>query len=160
MLKAVLEFHGEELTDHRANYGQFSLLWKSQLNHSHTHTSPCSVPIQEGHGRAGCFPDSPSLVPVIIRDHFTRSGRAIPVPQHDTVATHLKLPRSVQRHRLPCFWILNFCLQWKRSRALRELSQMLWHAPTPGPEKTRSKWGGSCSPLCGARWIPLSRSFW
>lgn len=91
---------------------------------------------------AGCFPDSPSLVPVITRDHFTRFGRVIPVPQHDTVATDLKLPRNVQRHRLPCFWILNFCLQWKRSRAFGEPSQTLWHAATPGAEKTWSKWGG------------------
>lgn len=29
LLRAVLEFHGEELTDQKANSGQFSLLWKA-----------------------------------------------------------------------------------------------------------------------------------
>lgn len=60
------------------------------------------------------FSDSPCLVPHLSSDHFTCLGRVIPVAQHDTVATDLKLPRSVQRHSLPCFWILNFCLEEKK----------------------------------------------
>lgn len=68
-------------------------------------------------GGAGLFPDSPRLVPPLSSDHFARLGGVIPVAQHDAVATDLKLPGSVQRHRLPCCWILNFRLQWKKRRA-------------------------------------------
>lgn len=102
-------------TDQRDKQGQFSLLWKSQPSTPvHTHTSPSSAILRDHLGEVGLCSDSPCLVPPLSSDHFTCLGRVIPVAQHDAVATDQKLPRSVQRHSLPCFWIRDFCLEEKK----------------------------------------------
>lgn len=164
MLEALLTFRGEGPTDQSAKSAQFSPLWKSLPNPSCVPRSPSSTTLQDGLRRAGLLPDSPRFVPLIIGDHFPCSLGVVPVPQHDAVAADLKLPSSVQRHGLPRFWILNFCLQRRRSRALGVLSQTLQQAPQLQHwvccrRRTWSKRGGSCSPLCGGRCIPPSWFF-
>lgn len=102
MLKAVLKFHRQI---RELNFPYFG-------NHSRG-TPVYPVPAQcHPAGQSGR--GSPRLVPPISTDDFARPDRVSPVAQHDAVAADLKLPRSVQRQRLPCFWIHNFCLQWKR----------------------------------------------
>lgn len=156
VLEALLKFHGEGPTDQSPKSAQFSPPWKSLPNPSRAPQSPSSATLQDSLRKAGFLADSPRFVPLVIGDHFSRSVGVVPVPQHDAVATDLKLPSGVQRQGLPRFWILDFCLQkGKRSRALRVLSQALQQAPQRQHwgccrRRTWSRRGRPCSPLCGA----------